>query len=302
MNYLTSKLDKSRTYTFSIPFTGFNSLICTPPQRPEFFYCGSFSKDGKDFISAYDEKDPFVSSLPKQDLLVFKDTEELITFVKNLPKIDGQGVIGVQKINTTPIVVKVYNGEYKKEYDKRMKQNELLYEYLTIRTEELRRQNFLRDYSELNSIVEEYDSIIESISVKIFDIYQAKFVKKMEMPMVHSLIWKILRDLHKWHLKGFQEKEEKEVPCPSGQGTFSEGKRGGMLCIPTRASGDVAPCPCGCARESSRSFSSFRRRMSANIVTQDVVYDKVDTLAANDMRRLILDYMKCNPQIRYHVL
>jgi hypothetical protein len=33
------------------------------------------------------------------------------------------------------------------------------------------------------------------------------------------------------------------VRCPSGQCTFSEGKRGGMLCIPTRASGDVAPCP-----------------------------------------------------------
>ena len=133
MDYLTSKLDKLRTYTFSMPFTGFNCLICTPPQRPQFYYCGSFSKDGKDFISAYDEKDTFLSSLPKQDVLIFKDAEELILFVKNLSKTEGQGVIGVQKTNSTPIVVKVYNDEYKKEYDKRMKQNELLYEYLKIR-------------------------------------------------------------------------------------------------------------------------------------------------------------------------
>jgi hypothetical protein len=265
MDYLTSKLDKSRTYTFSIPFTGFNSLICTPPQKPEFYYCGSFSKDGKNFISAYDEKDTFLSSLPKQDVLVFKDTEELVSFVKNLPKTEGQGVIGVQKTNVTPIVVKVYNEEYKKEYDKRMKQNELLNEYLKIRTDELKRQNFFREYPELIPIIEEYDSIIESISEQIFDIYQAKFVKKMETPTVHPLIWKIMRDLHKWHIQGMkdiQNEEEKRV-------------------LP---------------------LANRRRKVSsANIVSQDSVYEKIDTLAANDMRRLILDYIRSNPQIVHHV-
>jgi SNF2 family DNA or RNA helicase len=58
------------------------------------------------------------------------------------------------------------------------------------------------------------------------------------------------------------KREKGEVPCPSGQGTFSEGKRGGMLCIPTRASGDVAPCPSGCARKRLQSADQYLLMLS----------------------------------------
>lgn len=236
INYLSSFLDKSRTYTFSLPFTGFNSLICTSPPHPVFYYCGSFSKDGKEFTSAYDEKDPFLVSLPKQDLLSFETTENLLSFVKNLPKELGQGIIGIQKTTSTPIVVKIYNKEYKEEYDRRMKQNDLIYEYLQIRTDDPRRQNFLVEYPELTDIIEEYDAIIDDITDQIFSMYQMKFVKKQELPIVHQLIWKIIRDLHSFYCKD-------------------------------------------------------RKR---NIIRPEVVQEKVDSLSANDIRRLVLNFMLHN--------
>ena len=253
---MTSKLDKSRVYTFSVPFFGFNSLICKSPKNPEFYYCGSFSKDGNDFVSSYDEKDTFLSLLPKEDLLEFLNSEELLTFVKRIPKNEGQGVLGIQKTNKTPIVAKIYNKLYKEEYDKRLKQNELLYEYLNIRLNDKEKQTFIQKHKELTSIISEYDLIIRDIAINIFELYQEKFVQKViDIPTVHPLIWRIMRTLHNKHIEG---------------------------------------------RKFAREFGM--RKSSTFIVTQDAVNEEIDSLSANDMRRLILNFIKLNPQIKQNII
>ena len=144
-----------------------------------------------------------------------------------------------------------------------------------------------------------------------------------------------MRDLHRWHIQGMNPKEEKgeglnththqceaKTSCNDSQ---SKSNRWDNVSHPN-SSGlrEKTIGPSGCFRkpssgESQRSGVSednhpspeetkgfrrwtWRRKVSStNIVTHDTVYEKVDTLAANDMRRLILDYIRNNPQIAYHV-
>jgi hypothetical protein len=193
-----STLNKDHTYIFLMTSSYNNKLVCRTDRYSEVYHVGTY----KENTSVFDMNDDV--GISKLKRLSFSSIDEVCDYVESTG-ITTQGVImflPIEKLDCDSHVhvkqLKVLNQTYKEYADIRGNDYNILYRYLTIRTDYRKSQILRFLYSTLITTFDFVDTFLRNLTFYIYSVYRSRYIDK-QFVIVDHYSHSILKSLHDWH-------------------------------------------------------------------------------------------------------
>jgi len=181
-------LDKNNKYMFLICNNEDNRIVCDVPERPRFYYVGTFTGNN------FNLERPSCFPVPKQ--IKFMNIDEISTYVDNIDYTKLQGVICFGPDNSQcKIIHKKYNDLFKA----RGNEPSIKFRYLQVRMNRRLSNTLYKLYPNMSSVFDDYENILYDISRGIYRAYVQRFIKKRYVTVPREE-FQVIRDCHSWHL------------------------------------------------------------------------------------------------------
>lgn len=184
------QLDTNKTYVFLLLHDIETSMVCSNYENiPSCFHVGEFDNSTHLLLEGN------TSGLPSLPVLNFKNTEELIEYVRNINYLINPGVI-LYFPNQTQL--KLFNKNYKNALELRGNQPDILYRYLEIRKNKELSSQFLDLYKNQNQYLMTAELILIDLSKFLFHSYINRYINKkfVYLPKCEHIV---LQMCHDWH-------------------------------------------------------------------------------------------------------
>lgn len=206
-------LKKDRVYTYLVPSTYENRVVCNPEYNDVFLYAtGEFDSNGVLLSDVTQE-------LIKNPLeFKFDEPSWLYGYVENVDPRESQGAVIYYGMGTPDYgLIKLTNSEYSRLSALRNNQESLPFRYLQIRMNEKLCAELNDLYPSYKYTFSEIEATLTGIVDAIWEGYQARFINNQYI-ILPGHIWNVVRTLHeKGNPKARSEVEEYINTLPAGK-------------------------------------------------------------------------------------
>lgn len=186
-------LDKTNKYMFLICNNEDNRIVCDIPNRPTFYYVGTFKDDN------FTMEHPDCFPVPKQ--ITFLNINEVIDYVDNSNYTKLQGVICFGPDNYQ---CKIIHKKYNELFKARGNEPSIKFRYLQVRMNRRLSNTLYKLYPKMSEVFDDYENILYDISRGIYRAYVQRFIKKRYITVPREE-FQVIRDCHSWHLSNRTE-------------------------------------------------------------------------------------------------
>ena len=196
-------LDIHKQYMFILRHDGQNRVVHSSPDNgPIVYHLCTIDNDKL----VFDDNDNVFPNVPQ---LSFNSTDGICKYVyDNIDPHKSQGLLGISKDGTKQI--KIVHPEYKRLYDIRGNEFNLMFRYIQLRNTTLEK-DFKFLYPLYTNIFDEIEKQIHNLADFLLFVYKKRHIHK-QFVQVHKDEHTIIKLCHRWYIKNqFQYKVDIEV-------------------------------------------------------------------------------------------
>lgn len=189
------KLDPSNVYFFLLRPTIESRIVChVDSTKPSLYFVGTLAREKTDGVLEMNKD--ILSDIPRMEMITFKDTNELVEYVKNVNYWEYQGIILFHK--TRNHQVKFLNAQYKKYWSIRNNNPNLFLRYFEIRQDSKLLEDFFKVYPKFIVIADKFESQIFEVSKYLHQAYVDRYIRKQYLSLPKQE-YVVLKKAHDWH-------------------------------------------------------------------------------------------------------